>query len=100
MVRAAHTPNGMSRSSHRNQLPMPRTVPLQLAPLQAGWAKLAELRRHMEAFAASGKWTVAWMSQVTSLPARVPVWRQSSGGTRALRSAGRGCQGNVVRGLR
>jgi hypothetical protein len=37
---------------------------LQLAPLAAGWAKLAELRRHMEAFAASGKWTVAWMSQV------------------------------------
>lgn len=39
-------------------------VLLQLAPLAAGWAKLAELRRHMEAFAASGKWTVAWMSQV------------------------------------
>lgn len=40
---------------------------VQLAPLAAGWAKLAELRRHMEAFSASGKWTVAWMSQVDSL---------------------------------
>ena len=37
---------------------------LQMAPLQAGWAKLAELRRHIQAFKASGKFTVAWMSQV------------------------------------
>jgi hypothetical protein len=43
---------------------MPDGMLLQLAPLAAGWAKLAELRRHMEAFAAGGKWTVAWMSQV------------------------------------
>lgn len=37
-------------------------VLFKLAPLQAGWGKLAELRRHIEYFNASGKWSVAYTS--------------------------------------
>lgn len=43
----------------------PRVVGLvvKIDPLQCGWAKLQELRRHVALFRASGKWTVAYMER-------------------------------------
>lgn len=36
---------------------------LKLSPLQCGWAKLQELRRHLDFFRASGKFTVAYLER-------------------------------------
>ncbi len=40
----------------------------QMSPVAAGWSKLAEVRRWIDYFRSSGKWTVAYMSQVTDPP--------------------------------
>lgn len=37
---------------------------LQLSPLSAGWGKLQEIRRYLQFFRDSGKFTMAYMSQV------------------------------------
>lgn len=36
---------------------------VKIDPLQCGWAKLQEIRRHVELFKQSGKWTVAYMER-------------------------------------
>ncbi len=36
---------------------------VKIDPLQCGWAKLQEIRRHIELFKQSGKWTVAYMER-------------------------------------
>jgi protease IV len=36
---------------------------VKIDPLQCGWAKLQEIRRHVELFKESGKWTVAYMER-------------------------------------
>ena len=40
----------------------------QLSPLSAGWGKLQEVRRYLQFFRDSGKFTVAYMAQVTLHP--------------------------------
>lgn len=34
---------------------------IRVAPLQVGWAKLQEIRRHIDLFRQSGKFTVAYL---------------------------------------
>ena len=36
---------------------------IKVDPLACGWGKLQELRRHIELFRASGKWTMAYMER-------------------------------------
>ncbi len=36
---------------------------VKIDPLQCGWAKLQEIRRHVELFKQSGKWTIAYMER-------------------------------------
>jgi hypothetical protein len=38
-------------------------LPPQIAPLAVGWAKLQEIRRHLDLFNASGKFSIAYMKQ-------------------------------------
>jgi hypothetical protein len=38
-------------------------IVMKIDPLQCGWAKLKELRRHVAAFRASGKWAVAYLER-------------------------------------
>lgn len=40
----------------------PLPICVQISPLGAGWAKLAEVRRHIELFRASGKFSYAYMT--------------------------------------
>ncbi|GBF99919.1 serine protease chloroplastic, partial [Raphidocelis subcapitata] len=41
--------------------PRVQGIAVEIAPLAIGWAKLAEVRRYVELFRSSGKFTVAWM---------------------------------------
>ncbi len=43
---------------------VPQGVAIEIGPLGIGWAKAQELRRHIEHFNKSGKYSVAWMKTV------------------------------------
>lgn len=67
---------------------------LQISPLQAGWAKLEELRRHIDAFNASGKWTMSYMS-VVRLPRLLPPYQAAITWT-GVQKLGRGATGSGI----